>query len=98
MKRGDIVKMKPDSDLSSALFFLQGGEREQVQRVVTSNELTVASTGEVRICCIVYDVVYFEEVAGTYFSNDFEVLLEAGEPDLTELLKEKERRLAYVGF
>lgn len=98
MKKGDIVKLRGNLSLELALVlrWLPKDTQEQELYTVSSDE-KFEPTG----CGDDMDyVVTLEEFPATFkfIAGHFEVAVSAGEPDLTELLKEKERRLAYVGF
>jgi hypothetical protein len=99
MKKGDIVKIKwATSNLYRALVGgLIPGEEGKIDNA--PKELTVNTTGSIEMCCTYTDYVIFDELPGVKFSqNHFEVLLEAGEPDVSELVKESDQRQLVWGI
>jgi len=91
MKKGDIVQLRERYTLVNAAFWERGARIVRHVYPDAPSNLTVSWTGQERVCCTLYNVVQFEEIPGvTFVPGHFTVVLKAGEPDLTELLKEKE--------
>jgi hypothetical protein len=92
MKKGDIVQLKAGEELKNTPLFQEGSERlKTMDRGKIPVNFTVSGVWTERVCCSIFTVMSFEEIPGIAFSVDhFDVILEAGEPDLTELLKHKE--------
>ena len=105
MNKGDIVTLKEDATLYDALFSLgtEMATLDEIRRgnIVTPTELTVESTDRIAGCgCAVYYSVRFTEIPKANFNQYyFEVVLQAGEPDVNQLIQESvETKRMLIGF
>lgn len=96
MKKGDIVQLKEGQ------FFSQKDAEDMGYKDPSQipDTLEVSRTGMTIICCTPVAIFEVEGIPNVVFwSDNFEVVLEAGEPNMAKLLEEsKKQELAWIGM
>lgn len=99
MKKGDIVKLKRPTVTSLQWSAHSWNAYEYAESVTSVPELfTVKEMADAYFCGMSSPVVSFEEIPGYFIQRNFDIELQAGEPDITELTKETREPAFWESF